>query len=806
MNSQWQNIFLQNAIPSTTAVPAVYTLPYGYSFQSHNNFLFLSPIAPQQSHPNIHEPPISLCTSTSQYGYQNQADEKAVNRTGNVNITNSVASVPNKVELETNPDQSFDAYANDDQDIRVIKQQPVSDRMTLERLQENRDAEEKNRTLMDVVVGVPRPPKNAINAQKNINLIFSEVIRWNKVNTSLKTEEGEEPQELIPLQCTQGRKRKRTLKTSHTKLKTNKRNKKGRPSKIDSVNNVSCDEEEAISLENNDNEFEYGETQNEFTVVGDTGEFNNEMSQEPAEDKSNEHLYSKPNDSSWNLLDAIEKNHSAKNFHELAVENDDIKAFTTIKDLAERMTKEDALGYDSNWDQTTEELENHDFNKMQYKDPYDGNDDLENSIESANKENRHKKKRVLKKRAVKTKTISKEDIATDTIKIQSITPMWPLPPIGDERSQIFSEFTKKGKRRKRLPRRDLRQYLPKVNPILQKEGENEKVAPKTLDDYIVVRSAKAPRKGYTKYNTLDNPDYGNRIGTDTNDGEFDNEEEDTPDENEEIDIKSDAKHSRKNSPKPQPEVKNNTYDGESQEDIESDGESQEDIEDTSQKQNKDTIKNNNTEIEISTTEQQKFAAMHADRNTYGCMFCNYMAPKKEWLIHLKRKHRDKPLVFCTYVKFCNMPFEFMKDLDAHIDDIHSKHSQTGPRYREVKSYIEFEGEENQEEKNGGGDTKQQKRIEAKTHPCQYCDFRGIKRQWILHLKTKHIDKNLVFCEFSRSCSLPFETQELLDNHVQSFHLTNICDICGQEFKFRNVLREHKKIHIPEVSTLNFAFI
>ena len=200
MNSQWPNIFLQNAFSNTTAVPTVYTLPYGYNFQNHNNFLFLSPIAPQQPNPNVHAPPASLSTSTSQYGYQNQADENAVNLTGNVNITNSVASMPNKVELETNPDQSLDAYANDDQDIRVIKQQPVSDRMTLERLQENRDAEEKNRTLMDVVVGVPRPPKNAINAQKNINLIFSEVIRWKKVNATLKTEEGEEPQEFIPLQ------------------------------------------------------------------------------------------------------------------------------------------------------------------------------------------------------------------------------------------------------------------------------------------------------------------------------------------------------------------------------------------------------------------------------------------------------------------------------------------------------------------------------------------------------------------------------------------------------------------------------
>ena len=174
-----------------------------------------------------------------------------------------------------------------------------------------------------------------------------------------------------------------------------------------------------------------------------------------------------------------------------------------------------------------------------------------------------------------------------------------------------------------------------------------------------------------------------------------------------------------------------------------------------------------------------------------------MAPKKEWLIHLKRKHRDKNLVFCTYVKFCNMPFEFVKDLDSHIKEIHAKHSQSGPRFRDVKSYIEFEGEENNEE----NDLKPQKKLERTAYKCRFCDFRGIKRQWVLHLKTKHADKSLVFCEFSRACSLPFDSQELLDEHVQTFHLTNTCDICGQEFKFRNVLREHKKIHIPEVIAL-----
>ena len=114
MNSQWPNIFLQNAFPNTTTAPTVYTLPYGYNIQNHNNFLFLSPIAPQQPNPNVTAPPASLSTSTSQYGYQNQAGQNTINSIGNDNIVNSLASMQSKVELETNPDQSFDANANDD--------------------------------------------------------------------------------------------------------------------------------------------------------------------------------------------------------------------------------------------------------------------------------------------------------------------------------------------------------------------------------------------------------------------------------------------------------------------------------------------------------------------------------------------------------------------------------------------------------------------------------------------------------------------------------------------------------------------
>ena len=50
----------------------------------------------------------------------------------------------------------------------------------------------------------------------------------------------------------------------------------------------------------------------------------------------------------------------------------------------------------------------------------------------------------------------------------------------------------------------------------------------------------------------------------------------------------------------------------------------------------------------------------------------------------------------------------------------------------------------------------------------------------------------------KKCQLPFENPEQLDDHEQNVHIKNVCtfDGCGKVFKFRSVLREHRKTHFP----------
>ena len=74
-----------------------------------------------------------------------------------------------------------------------------------------------------------------------------------------------------------------------------------------------------------------------------------------------------------------------------------------------------------------------------------------------------------------------------------------------------------------------------------------------------------------------------------------------------------------------------------------------------------------------------------DRHVYGCPFCNYMGVKKNWLRHIRSEHRDvEGLVFCTYLKTCQMPFNKSEALDNHIAVAHKDRKPNGPRYATVQ--------------------------------------------------------------------------------------------------------------------------
>jgi len=87
--------------------------------------------------------------------------------------------------------------------------------------------------------------------------------------------------------------------------------------------------------------------------------------------------------------------------------------------------------------------------------------------------------------------------------------------------------------------------------------------------------------------------------------------------------------------------------------------------------------------------------------------------------------------------------------------------------------------------------------DRKVYNCKYCEYNGKKLEWLAHLKSAHSDKNLVFCKLKK-CQQPFESPELLDEHEKNTHIKNVCTFegCGKEFKFKSVLREHRKTHFP----------
>lgn len=89
----------------------------------------------------------------------------------------------------------------------------------------------------------------------------------------------------------------------------------------------------------------------------------------------------------------------------------------------------------------------------------------------------------------------------------------------------------------------------------------------------------------------------------------------------------------------------------------------------------------------------------------------------------------------------------------------------------------------------GGDLKQ--------YSCMYCEYSAQKREWLGHLKKEHADKNLVFCPLKK-CQKPFESETEMRQHEENSHIKNICTFegCGKEFKFKSVLREHRKTHYP----------
>ena len=81
--------------------------------------------------------------------------------------------------------------------------------------------------------------------------------------------------------------------------------------------------------------------------------------------------------------------------------------------------------------------------------------------------------------------------------------------------------------------------------------------------------------------------------------------------------------------------------------------------------------------------------------------------------------------------------------------------------------------------------------DRKVYGCVFCSYTGRKKAWIIHLKSRHADRNILFCTGSKVCNMPFQSQELLDKHVEQVHKYKPqCDICHKIFKFPSALKHH----------------
>jgi len=90
-------------------------------------------------------------------------------------------------------------------------------------------------------------------------------------------------------------------------------------------------------------------------------------------------------------------------------------------------------------------------------------------------------------------------------------------------------------------------------------------------------------------------------------------------------------------------------------------------------------------------------------------------------------------------------------------------------FMDVTSYIvhdpKLEIKEEDEAKRSGrrGDN-------HKTYGCPFCPFQHRKGLWLAHLRAMHAQEHgLLFCEKVRNCFAPYQSQDMLDRHVEEVH-------------------------------------
>lgn len=74
--------------------------------------------------------------------------------------------------------------------------------------------------------------------------------------------------------------------------------------------------------------------------------------------------------------------------------------------------------------------------------------------------------------------------------------------------------------------------------------------------------------------------------------------------------------------------------------------------------------------------------------------------------------------------------------------------------------------------------------------CIDCDYITHRKEYLVtHVNREHLDYHPFTCH---NCGMQFYTKLSLKNHIEQYHIDNICEYCDEEFKKRRLLYEHRK--------------